>query len=296
MGSGKMANLNVVDIENVGVRNVAPPLTLEMLTPLTPEVGVVQFHTALPDRDYRALGAWIRDYPNVMLRAHASFDRSIMDLEFLRYFPTVTKFSIDAPWFALRSIEGLGYLSEKTDLLRIGRSRRGLSLEPLQRFTGLRRLYLEGKTHDIDVVSKLAALESLTLRSITLPDLEPLRAMSALRALELQCSSTRELSAIGEVGSLRYLGLSQIPELDDVTPIEKLENLEFLGLYSLPKVTKLPDLRLLPALRKLDVEDVPGLVDTQLIESRSQFEFGSRWTRPTLPTDLVPNGIRQHAA
>jgi hypothetical protein len=219
-----------------------------------------------------------------------------MDLEFLRYFPTVRKFSIDAPWFALKSIDGLGYLSETTDLLRIGRSRRDLSLEPLRRFTGLRRLYLEGRTNDIEVISELVSLESLTLRSITLPDPGPLRPLSALRALELRSGGTRDLSGISEVGDLQYLELSKISELDDLTPIEDLEHLEFLCLHSLPRVTRLPDLRRLSKIRKLDLEEIPGLTDAQLLRWPSQLTIASNWDRPTLPHDVVPNGTREHAA
>jgi hypothetical protein len=296
MGGGRMTDLNVVGIEKVGVRNVAPPLTREMLWSLPPEVGIVQFHTALPDRDYRTLGNWIRDYPNVMLRAHASFDRSIMDLEFLRYFPTVKRFWVDAPWLTLRSLDGLGYLSAKTDTLHIGRSRHGLSLEPLRRFTHLRRLYLEGETNDLDVISELVALESLTLRSITLPSLAPLRPLAALRALELRFGATPALHGIGKVGDLRYLELSKMFGFDDLTPLEELENLEFLCLHSLPRVTRFPDLDSLPKLRKLDLEDVPGLTPAELARWSTQLQIDSNWDRPVLPPDLVPNGLREHTA
>jgi hypothetical protein len=296
MGGGTMTDLNVMGIEKVGVRTIAPPLTREMLWSLPPDVGIVQFHTALPERDYHALGMWIRDYPNVMLRAHASFDRSIMDLEFLRYFPTVTRFWIDAPVFALKSLDGLRYLSDKTDTLHIGRSRHGLSLEPLRRFTNLRRLYLEGETSDLDVISELVALESLTLRSINLPSVAPLRPLVALRALEMRFGATPALHGIGEVGELRYLELSKMFGFDDLTPLEELESLEFLCLRSLPRVTRLPNLDLLPKLRKLDLEDVPGLTPVELIRWSAQLQIDSNWDRPVLPPDLVPNGIRGHAA
>jgi hypothetical protein len=267
-----------------------------MLWSLPADVGIVQFHTALPDRDYHALGTWIRDYPNVMLRAHASFDRSIMDLDFLRYFPTVTRFWIDAPVFALRSLEGLGYLSDKTDTLHIGRSRHGLSLEPLRRFTNLRRLYLEGETSDLNVISELVTLESLTLRSINLLSVAQLRPLIALRALEMRFGTAPTLHGIGEVGQLRYLELSKMFGFDDLTPLEELESLEFLCLHALPHVTQFPRLDSLPKLRKLDLEDVPGLTPAELARWSAQLQIDSNWDRPVLPPDLVPNGLRERAA
>lgn len=285
-----------VNFIGVGVRHVASPLTREMLRALSPDVGVVQFTTAMRDQDYRALGEWIRDYPHVLLQAHAGQDRSIMDLDFLRYFPTVTRFSVDAAWFSLASLDGLGYLSTDADMLHIGRTRKRLSLAPLTRFTRLRRLYLEGNTQDLEVVSGLATLESLSLRSITLTDLAVLRRLTSLRALELKLGATRDLRGIGEVGDIRYLELSKIFGFHDLQPLEELSNLECLRLQSLPRVTRLPNLGLLTNLRKVTLEDVPGISETELLRQSPGLEVGSSWRRPILTPDLVPDGVRVHAA
>ncbi|HEY5321059.1 MAG TPA: hypothetical protein VIJ76_09290 [Galbitalea sp.] len=279
----------------VGVRQIAPPLTREMLLPLTPDTGVVQFRTALSDRDYRQVGEWIRDYPDVLLRAEPVYDRSIMDLEFLRYFPTVKRFSLDASWFTLGSLDGLGYLSPDTDTLHIGRTRKRLSLSPLRRFSGLRRLYLDGATRDLDVLSELVALDSLTLRSVTLPDLRSLRSLTSLRALELKLGGITNLNGIGEVGDIRYLELSRIFGFHDLTPVHELSNLECLCLQSLPRIRRLPDLRRLPNLRELHLEEMPGLSEDELRSLPPGIQVGSGWSRPILTQDLTPSGIRVHA-
>lgn len=277
------------------VRQIAPPVTREMLRALTPETGVVQFRTALSDRDYRQVGEWIRDYPDVLLRAEALYDRSIMDLNFLRYFPTVRRFSVDANWFTLGSLEGLAYLSADTDTLHIGRTRKRLSLAPLRRFAGLRRLYLDGATRDLDVLSELVALDSLTLRSVTLPDLSSLRSLKSLRALELKLGGTTNLSGIGEVGDIRYLELSRIFGFHDLTPLTELSNLEYLCLQSLPRIRQLPDLSRLPHLRELYLEDMSGLSEDELRTLPPGIEVGSRWSRPVLTQELTPSGVRFHA-
>jgi hypothetical protein len=276
------------------VRLIAPPITREMLRALTPETGVVQFRTALSDHDYRQVGEWIRDYPDVLLRAEALYDRSIMDLEFLRYFPTVKRFWVDASWFTLGSLDGLGYLSADTDTLHIGRTRKRLSLAPLRQFAGLRRLYLDGATRDLDVLSELVALDSLTLRSVTLPDLTSLRPLTSLRALELKLGGITNLNGIGEVGDIRYLELSKIFGFHDLTPLTELSNLEYLCLQSLPRIRQLPDLGRLPNLRELHLENMPGLSQDELRTLPPGIEVGSGWSPPILTPELTPNGVRVH--
>jgi hypothetical protein len=48
----------------------------------------LQFQRALTNAEYRTLGEWLRDYPNVLLRAYGSYDGSITNLDFLQFFPT----------------------------------------------------------------------------------------------------------------------------------------------------------------------------------------------------------------
>src|SRR3954451_1221545 len=55
-------------------------------------------------------------------------------------------------------------------------------------------LYLHKQPKDIDVVSHLTSLRSLTLREITLPDLSLLLPLTGLRALDLKLGGTHDLS------------------------------------------------------------------------------------------------------
>lgn len=135
------------------IREIEPPLTEHMLRPLDPRCEWVQFSSALADDDYRALGSWLAQYPDVALRAYGSYDGSITDLRFLRFFPRLRRFQADALYDSLRNIDGLEYLPDDMHTIEIGETRKRLSLAPLERFRQLRRLYLEGHTKDFDVVS-----------------------------------------------------------------------------------------------------------------------------------------------
>jgi hypothetical protein len=72
-------------------RQVSSPLTPEMLRPSLTGRGVVQFNSRLSDEDFGQLGEWFGQYPDMTLRAYGSYDKSITDLEFLRFFPTLRR-------------------------------------------------------------------------------------------------------------------------------------------------------------------------------------------------------------
>lgn len=132
---------------------------------------------------------------------------------------------------------------------------------PLARFTSLRRLYLEGQTKDIDLISDLRELRSVTLRSITLPDLSLLTPLPHLRALDLKLGGTKDLSLLPELASLDYLELWMVKGLSDITPIAYLPRLEYLFLQALRQVETLPAMDGMSALRRLWLETMKGLTD-----------------------------------
>jgi hypothetical protein len=104
-------------------RQVRSPLTDEMLRPSLTGRGVVQFDRRLTDDDFRLLGEWFRAYPAIDLRAYGSYDHSITDLEFLRFFPTLRRFAADALWDSLTSLDGLRHLPPDLEELGIARRR-----------------------------------------------------------------------------------------------------------------------------------------------------------------------------
>lgn len=243
------------------------PVTEAHLAQLDDRPEVVQFASALTDADYELVGNWFRSQPNKTLRAYGSYDGSITDLEFLRYFPTVRSFQADALYHSLSNIDGLSYLPEDAQFIGIGQTRKRLSLGLLERFGSLEQLYLEGQTKDIDVVSRLTNLQSVTLRSITLPDLSLLVSLPRLRALDLKLGGTKNLSLLRELPSIDYLELWMVKGLSDLSPVAELANLEFLFLQSMRQVEVLPDMSRMISLERLWIETMKGLTDLSPIRT-----------------------------
>jgi hypothetical protein len=243
------------------IREVSSPLTEEMLRPLDPRCRWVQFSRALSDTDYAVLADWLADYPSVILRVYGSYDGSITDLDFLRYFPTLLGFEADGLYDSLVSLDGLNYLPPQLRHLGLGQTRTRLSLAPLARFTALRRLSLEGHTKDLDVVAQLHALTSLTLRSITLADLSLLRPLTRLRALDLKLGGTSNLALLPQIGALQYVELWRVRGLHDLNPVAEIPTLEYLFLQALGQLTTLPPLAGCTRLTRVHVETLKGIAD-----------------------------------
>ena len=253
-------------------RQVTSPLTDAMLAPARSAHGVVQFDRLPAEDDLRRLGEWFSAHPGFTLRAYGSYDGSIRDLEWLRWFPTVRRFSVDAVWDSLRSLDGLRHLPADLEQLVIGETRIRLDLAPLARFGELRTLFLEGQTKHLEVVSGLRSLDDLTLRSITLPDLSLLLPLTGLRSLDLKLGGTRDLGLLPRVGQLRYLELWMIKGLSDVSAIGGIESLRSLFLQALLQVRALPDLSRLTALRRVHLETMKGLSDLRPLATAPALE------------------------
>jgi hypothetical protein len=243
-----------------------------MMRPFKAKAPVVQFTTMMPDSDFARLAEWLRAHPRVMLRAYSSLDGSITNLEFLRYFPFVRRFAADALYNSLQSLDGLRHLPDDLDDLTIGWTRRSLDLSGLRRFQNLRTLFLQGQTRGIEVLSELTALEDLTLRSITLPDLALLLPLKSLLSLDLKLGGTKDLRLLPQIGKLRYLELWMIKGLTDISAIGHLTHLRYLFLQSLRRVEALPDLTDAHELRRIRLQNMRGIDDLRPLATAPSLE------------------------
>jgi hypothetical protein len=239
-----------------------------MLSPFPTPEGSVFFRSMLTDSDFMRLADWLRGYPQLGLRAGGD----ITNLEFLRFFQFIRHFSADVLYQSLQSIDGLHHLSPNLETLTIGATKRRLDLTVLERFSGLKLLYLEGQTKGIAAISRLTSLEDLTFRSITLPDLSLLLPMTGLRALDIKLGGTKDLSLLPRIGKLQYLELWMVRGLTELSPVGRLPHLRYLFLQALRGVEALPDLSLNVALRRVHLETMKGLRDLRPLATAPRLE------------------------
>ncbi len=242
-------------------RSLRTPITEDQLAPLAPNENVLQFSSLPSDDELRRIAALLEPRPDVALRVYGGYDGTISDLEFLRFFPFLRRFSVDALYNQLVSLDGLRHLPPTLQRLLIGATKKRMSLAPIARFADLETLFVEGPHTDFEAISGLTRVEDLTLRSVTLPDLSILLPLTNLRKLDLKLGGTRDIRLLPRIGRLRYMELWLIRGLHDVGPVAEIETLEHLFLQALKQVTQLPSFAKSTALRRVDLMTMKGLTD-----------------------------------
>jgi hypothetical protein len=242
----------------VGWRWVRTPVTDAMLGPLEPECEAITLRTQLTDNQFALLAESMRLRPDVHLFVSECYDGTIRDLEFLRFFPWFDRFYVEVP--SVESFAGLRYLPGLQQL-SLGKTRRPLSLAPLAELTSLRRLEVDGPAKNYQALSALTDMRSLTLRSVTIPDLSVLTSMIGLRALDIKLGGTCDLTMLRAFEQLQYLELWMIRGFCDLNPVAAVPSLDTLFLESLKHVTELPDLSRMTSLRRVHLNSMTGLSD-----------------------------------
>ena len=254
-------------------RSLRTPITDDQLAPLAANENGLQFSSLPSPEHLRRIAELLEPRPDVPLRVYGGYDGSIRDLEFLRYFPFLRRFSADSLYDRLTSLDGLRHLPPMLERLAIGSTKRPMSLAPIGRFGELRSLFVEGPHRDTDVIGSLTELDDLTLRSVTLPDLSILLPLRQLRKLDIKLGGTRDLRLLPRVGRLRYLELWMIRGLDDVAPVAEVETLQHLFLQALKQVTSLPSFAHSVELRRVDLQTMKGLTDLSPIAEAPNLEI-----------------------
>ncbi len=236
--------------------------------------------------------------PEVELRAYG-FYSSVCDLAFTSKMVNVHHFSADCLMdavgvehiAAMENLESLrigifhltdfGFLNLITPRLKrlfLGRTQsKKPDLSPLNRFTLLEEIYIEGQQKNIEVLSRLDNLKDVTLRSISTPDLSYLTPLQRMWSLDIKLGGIKSLNAVEGMENIKYLELWQIKGLADINFISSLTGLQYLFLQSLRQVTALPPLKHLGKLRKIYLENMKGLKEISSLETAPALEEFAHW-------------------
>ncbi len=231
--------------------------------------------------------------PEIELRVYG-FYSAVCDLSFVSRVGNVPRFSADCLMqatgvehiadlenleelsigiFSLDSFDFLKQLPNGIKSLSLAATRsKKPRLQILSRFRSLTHLYLEGQQQGIEVLSELKKLEDLTLRSISTEGLDYISTLPRLWSLDIKLGGIKNLSAIVNKESIKYLELWQIRGLSDIRFVSSLHGLQSLFLQSLINVTAIPDLSKLYHLRRLHLENLKGLKDVSAIRHAPALE------------------------
>lgn len=238
-----------------------------------------RFFVRRPDLYFRMFG--IGTYGNIK-----SFDLSV-----LSQMPHVSKIRLDGDFTENREAVNLDYLCELQNLkglhltlfdrldygfikhlapdleeLILYADTMGKSVQFdcdwLTGYQNLKTLFLgkKAKKH-IESISRIRSLQSLSLSGIKVENFSFLKEIS-LDSFSLSWCGSSDLTALGEISSLRSLELWRIMKLDNLDFIKSLVNLESLKLKDLKHITKLPDFSRLTKLKEIQIDNVPIALET----------------------------------
>ncbi|HZG24305.1 MAG TPA: hypothetical protein VEZ17_06990, partial [Chitinophagaceae bacterium] len=248
------------------------------------ELGVIQFSKPLETFTFELLNDLlfaIRD--DIELRVYGAYGWKC-DLSFLSALPNVTCFTVDcisdevyhldaiiqlkklkSLHIGISSLDSFDILCHIPDTLEFIMLEQTQSQKPdlavLERFTQLKKIYIEGHTKNIDVIGKLNQLEEVTLRSLTTKQVEFLTPLKKMWSLDIKLGGLNNFEAIEGMENIKYLELWQVRGLNDLSFISTLTGLQYLFLQSLRNLETLPALNDLSRLRKIHLDTMKGLKD-----------------------------------
>ena len=239
------------------------------------------------------------------------FYRSECDLGFLQFIPSVSKLVVNCLRGPIKNVARIGDLQHLTSL-KVGITQlrdfsflerlpplldtlyleeaqsKNLSLKAIARFPGLRRLYIERHHKDLALIGTLPNLQSLVLRSITVPSLSFLTSLARLRVLNLKLGGTTQLDALRELLNLRELEMWQVRKLADIGVVARIPTLETLILQDLPNVRDIPSLASCTSLKTIFIKHLKSLEDLSPIAEAPNLEHFAL----TGPTKCSPEAFQ----
>jgi hypothetical protein len=140
----------------------------------------------------------------------------------------------------------------------------------------------------------LAAIERLTIWNVKVPP-GLLAKLARLWWLDIRGGSATHLGVAKGVRNLQYLAINQVRAMRDLSAVSEMTTLRYLSLYGLPQVTELPSLSALGKLEHASLGQMRGLQSLQgLLEAPNLREL--RFIRKINVNDDDVEGIINHTA
>lgn len=233
--------------------------------------------------------------PDVQLRLYGYY-QSTCDLSIVKIMSNVERFSADClieaknidsiismsrlkdlsiGVYKIQSFEFLNNINPDLEKLSLMASfSKKPKINMIDRFKKLKNLYLEGQQKGIEVISKLANLETITLRSISTEDMGYLIGLNQLYSVDIKLGGIRIFDALTKISKLKYLEIWQVKKFSNTEFIANLLALQYLFMQSLVNVVNIPSLSKLKQLRRIYLGNMKSLKNfTGIAEAPCLEEF-----------------------
>jgi hypothetical protein len=253
-------------LRSAGVVQLEAPRWSRGLPHRAGRVGRIQFSDVPPESELEQLGAFIDANPQIELRVYGALGKRIHAVVFLRKLRGVRRLLLDELYW-LESLDGVQHL-DRLERIAVGRSKRRLSLAPLGQLTRLRRVAVQARSSQLEVLSALPQLRSLAVSGAPSQPLAGLVVgMRSLRALQLQGGTAETLPWIGDLVDLELLSLAAMQRLRILPSVSRLASLRYLTLTTLNQIAHLPALDTCVNLQEIRLHGLRALQDLDPLKS-----------------------------
>ncbi len=210
------------------------------------------------------------------------------NIEKIASIPNLKSLSIGI--YNLDNFDVLANINPNLEFLCLGETKsKKPDLKHLNRFENLKSLIISGHQKNIDVLSSLNKLETLSLRGISTNNLDYLKPLNNLTEINIHLGGIKDFSALKECKTIKNLELFQIRGLSDLSFVSLMESLETLFLQCLKNVQTLPPMEKLTHLNRLVLETMKELRDISSLENVPNLkEFIHISAQNMQPEDYIP--------
>ena len=221
------------------------------------------------NRTWETLNEFFKKYPDIRLRI---LWYNQMDFSFYQLIPSLRKLSIASyltkdftPLLANCELTSLGIEETKSV---------ATDLSFIRKFSKLESLYIDGMKKGLESISELSELKTLTLRGVKMKDLDIIHGLNKLRELNLLYGSYKNLDGIANLADLEVLEISRTRQIPNYNFLNSLSNLRSLCFEGMSQLERLPSLRGLKNLTKIQIDNNSRLADINSVsELQSLQEF-----------------------
>jgi hypothetical protein len=224
---------------------------------LAPPVVGIAFEGAITPALLDRAGAILVKHPDIRLQT----DGTITNLDFLTDLPPVRDLSVMLG-LDLANVDALAAHASSLSYLHLETGLPALDVAVLGELNHLQQMYLHKRNRTLKgltpALTSLTQVRHLTLHSITLPNPDPLLAISGLRGLVFKLGGNRDLHYLTVMRELRFLEVWGVSKFRDTSFLADCHQLRAFYLQDLPHAV-LPDMSQADSLTDVQLVNLPAM-------------------------------------
>ena len=207
--------------------------------------------------------------PNIGVRLYGNVGKGWRDLSFLEHLHNITILKIDELYLPTNALEFLKKIDNLIEF-SLGATLNTVSLKPLEKFSELRKLFLEGEKTNLNVIAGLPNINTLLLADFRCVDFNILSGLKKIEKLHLISIDELNLELLN-LPSIKLLAMQNISKITRYDNLNALEGLVRLILEDLDMVN-FPNISKCEKLGRISIDSLERLINIENIKNIPNLE------------------------